>query len=106
MTINFVRGDYHQIRFKFKSYSGSIDAMYLTVKCEQKIPRIRKKLGDGIELVDGWYVVTFEPKDTNEISCSLNLMYDIEIFVGDKPFTIMKDQFLLEEDITTPKEEV
>ena len=106
MIINFMRGDNHQVKFKFKTFTGSIDKMYFTVKCERKIVRVAKKLNEGIELVDGYYVITFVPEDTNELMCGIDMIYDIEIIVNGEKYTIAKDKFILEEDVTTPAEEV
>ena len=105
MVIQFIRGDNHQVRFKFKTFTGVIEKMYFTVKCQLDRPRIQKKLGDGIEYKDGYYTITFVPKDTDELICDTPMKYDIEIIVNGEKYTIAKDKFILEEDITTPKEE-
>lgn len=105
--IKFFRGNYHQIRFKFKTYTGTPEKIYLTVRCEKGYKQLHKRLGNGIELVDDWYVITFLPEDTNDIDCSLDMTYDIEIVVDNKkPFTIKKDKFTLLEENTRPEDEV
>ena len=104
--ISFFRGNYHQIKFKFKTFEGTPEMIYLTVRCEKRYKQLHKRLGDGIELVDGWYVITFDPEDTNNIDCTLEMTYDIEIVVDDKPFTIKKDKFILLEENTRPEDEV
>lgn len=106
MEIKFFRGDYHQTKFKFKTYKGPIDKMYFTVKCEERVVRIAKKLDDGITKDGDYYVITFEPEDTNNLPGGITMVYDIEIFVNDKPFTICKDKFTIDEDVTRPSEEV
>ena len=106
MIIQFTRGDNHQVRFKFKSFTGTIDKMYFTVKCQLDRARIQKKLGDGIEYKDGWYTITFVPEDTDGLICGTPMKYDIEIIVDGEKYTIKKDKFILDEDVTTPAEEV
>lgn len=106
MKINFFRGTNHEVRFRFPKYEGTIEQVYLTVKCTDKIVRLQKKLNDGIELIDGWYVVSFVPEDTEEISCILKMTYDIKIITGNKKFIVAKDCFKLEEEVTTSKDEV
>ena len=106
MTIKFVRGNDHEVRFRFKTFTGKIEKMYLTVKCSKKYKRLQKTLGNGIELIEGWYVITFVPADTNGIDCSLDMIYDIEIIVGGKRKTIKKDKFILIEEVTSPEDEV
>ena len=106
MDIEFYRGDDHQVKFKFNGFTGIVDELYFTVKCQHKYPRIKKKLGEGIELVDGWYVLTFIPSDTDGIECSLEMKYDIQLITGGKKFTVQTGEFILKEDITTPDCEV
>ena len=105
MEIKFIRGDNHQVRFRFTNFEGNIEKMFLTVKCKNKYPRIRKKLNKGIVYNDGWYYVEFVPTDTEWLDCS-EMAYDIEIVTGSKKYTVLKDRFVLEEDITTPDCEV
>lgn len=106
MKISFFRGDDHEVKFRFPNFNGTIEMIYLTVKCSEKTTRLQKKLGDGIELVDNYYVVTFVPDDTNNLPCYLKMTYDIEIITGGKKYTVLKDEFEIEEDITLPKDEV
>lgn len=106
MTIKFFRGDDHQEKFRFKNFTGTIEKMYFTVKCENRIVRIKKRLNEGIELIDGWYCITFEPKDTENLECDKRMYYDIQIFVEGKKYTVIKGLFVLVEDITTPECEV
>ena len=106
MDISFTRGDDHQIKFKFKNFTGTIEKMWFTVKCKNKYVRVQKKLGDGIELIDGKYVVTFVPKDTEGLFCDIEMVYDIQIITGGKKYTVLKGEFILDEDVTTPDCEV
>lgn len=106
MCISFNRGCDHEVKFKFKSYTGSIEKMWLTVKCKAKRKRLQKKLGDGIELVDGYYVVTFVPEDTYEIPCDLEMTYSIKIVTNGKKFIVKKDTFELIDGGTNKEDEV
>lgn len=106
MDIKFYRGDDHQEKFRFVNFTGTIEEIFFTVKCANKYPRIKKRLGEGIELIDGWYYLTFVPSDTDGLDCNVQMQYDIQIIVGGKKFTVQKGSFTLEEDITTPECEV
>lgn len=106
MEIKFFRGNNHKARFRFTKFTGKPEKMYFTVKCSQKYKRLQKTLGDGIELIDGWYVITFVPEDTNDIDCSLEMTYDIEIIVDGEVYTIEKNAFTLQEENTRPEDEV
>lgn len=106
MKIKFFRGNDHEVKFKFKTFTGTVDKMYLTTRCEKRIARLRKSLGNGITKDDEWYTVTFVPADTNDIDCSLKMTYDIEIIVNGKTYTVKKDRFILLEENTRPEDEV
>lgn len=106
MKVIFYRGDDHQIKFKLKNFAGEIEQMYFTVKCKAGTKRLQKKLNDGITKEDEYYIVTFVPSDTDNLPCYLNMIYDIEIITGGKKFTLVKDEFVILEDVTTPKDEV
>ena len=107
MEIKFFRGNFHQTKFKFKNFTKNLDKVYFTVRCENRELRLAKRLGAGIEKEGEYYVITFKPDDTNDIPCWLKMTYDIEIFVDkDKPLTVAKDRFILEEENTRPTEEV
>ena len=100
MDIKFFRGDFHQTKFRFKSYKGPIDKMYFTVKDSNRQVQLTKKLNDGITKEGDWYIITFLPEDTNELPYWLDMIYDIEIFIGEtKPITVVKAAFDLEEDV-------
>ena len=104
--IKFFRGDYHEVKFKFKSYTGDVNKVYFTVKCEERLVRIAKSLDKGITKDGEWFIITFLPDDTNNLSIGLDMIYDIQIIINDKPLTIAKGAFVLEEDVTRPAEEV
>lgn len=106
MNISFYRGDNHKVRFKFKSFTGTIEDMFFTVKCKNKYPRIKKRLNDGITQDGEWYCIVFKPEDTDKLSCDLEMTYDIQIIFEGEKYTIQKGNFVLEEDITTPDCEV
>lgn len=103
MDITFYRGDHHKTKFKFKNFTGKIEKMFFTVKCKNKYPRIKKNLDNGITLMnDGYYCISFTPKDTNELACDLEMKYDIEIITGGEIKTVAVGNFILKEDVTTP----
>lgn len=106
MEIQFFRGDNKQVKFRFKNFTGKVDEVFFTVKCENKIPRIKKKLNNGIELADGWFCINFEPTDTDELECNQRMKYDIEIIFEGKKYTVQTGRFILKEDVTTPDCEV
>lgn len=106
MFISFYRGDNHREKFRFKSFKGNIDNVFFTVKCKNRIPRIKKKLNDGIEFKEGWYCIEFIPSDTDELECNQEMVWDIEIIVNGEKYTVKTGTFLLKEDITTPDCEV
>lgn len=106
MKISFFRGDNHEVKFRFPNFNGTIDKIYLTVKCSEKKTRLQKKLNDGIKLEDNYYVATFVPEDTNDLPCYLKMVYDIEIITGGKKYTVIKDEFEIQEDVTLPENEV
>lgn len=108
MIIKFYRGDNHKVRFRFTKYTGEVEKMYFTVKDELRNVILAKKLGDGSFEKDeeGWYVIKFVPEDTDNLPFWKDLIYDIQIIVEGEKYTIKKDIFKLEEDVTRPTEEV
>lgn len=104
--IKFFRGDDHKVAFTFTKYNGPIDKMYFTVKDEARKVMLQKTLDNGITKDGDSYIVTFKPSDTDKMDFWLKMIYDIEIIVNGSKHTIAKDEFILEEDITTPAEEV
>lgn len=106
MMISFFRGDNHQEKFRFKKYTGKIDMVFFTVKDENKNPVIKKKLNDGISLLEEWYIINFLPEDTNNLKCDTVMKFDIEIITQGEKYTAEKGTFILDEDITTPDCEV
>lgn len=106
MDIRFFRGDDHKVRFKFKNFTGPIEKMYFTVKCTNGRPRIQKKLHNGISEDNGIYCIEISPSDTDNLPCTLDMVYDIEIITGGEKKTVAKGAFNIEEDVTTPDCEV
>ena len=107
MEISFIRGDNHQERFRFKDFTGTVDDLFFTVKCKNRYIRIKKRLNDGINLNDdSWYYINFEPADTDNLPCDIEMEYDIQIITSGEKYTVQKGAFVLEEDITTPDCEV
>lgn len=106
MNIQFIRGDDHEERFRFKTFNDVIEQIYFTVKNNMKFIKIKKKLNEGITLKnDGWYYLTFVPEDTDGLACE-EMVYDIEIITNGLKYTVQKGRFILEEDVTTPDCEV
>lgn len=109
MIIEFFRGDNHQVKFKFKSYTGQVDKMYFTARDKNREVKITKSLGNGITKEGEYYIINFTPSDTNifeQIIDRLVLIYDIEVIIADETYTIAKDKIILEEDITKAEQEV
>ena len=106
MVIKFYRGDDHSVKFRFLNFNGTIDEIYFTIKNQKKETILHKRLKDGIDIVDDYYVINFVPNDTDNIDIYLEMEYDIQIVVDNKKYTIAKNKFILDEDITTPENEV
>lgn len=106
MIIRFFKGNDHQTEFKFPKFNGEISEIYFTVKCMTGTKRIQKKLNHGITLENGYYVITFVPDDTKDISCDLDMKYDIKIITGGKKYTVIKDKFILDDVVTDIEDEV
>lgn len=106
MEINFFRGNDHQERFRFKTFTGEIEKMYFAVKCKNKHIRIKKSLDNGIEFADDWYVVTFVPSDTENLPCDLEMVYGIKIVTNGKKYTVQKGAFNIEDEVVTSDCEV
>lgn len=106
MYIKFYRGDNFELKFKFKNLETVVDKMYFTVKNKKGDVLIKKKLNDGISLIDGYYLITFLPEDTDGMVCEDGMVYDISIIIEGSKHTVLKGKFILEEDVTTPDCEV
>lgn len=105
MDVSFYRGNDHEVKFKFPKFNGTIEKVFLTVKCLAKTKRIQKKMGDGIKFDGEYYVASFVPEDTDKLSCDLNMTYDIKIIVGGKRYTVAKHKFKLLEENTSLEDE-
>lgn len=106
MKIKFFRGNDHEIKIRFKTFTGELEKMYLTVRCEKGVKRLQKTLSNGITKENDYYIIKFIPEDTNNVDCSLNMTYDIKIIVDGKRKTIAKDFFVLDEENTRLEDEV
>lgn len=102
--IKFIKGDDHVVEYEVEGFD-QIEKAYLTVKCVERIARIKKNIKDGIKIMGNIIQVTFTPEDTNDIPWHLDMIYDLEVISEGKKRTIIKDKFTLEEDITTPEDE-
>ena len=106
LEIKFMRGDNHYIQFKFKDFLQEVDFVYFTVRDNLDRVILTKKSGDGIEYDGEYYVISILPEDTNKLNKFLDKMvYDIEIMIAGEKFTVAKDRFIIEKDVTTPSEE-
>ena len=105
--ISFVRGDNHSTSFKLSGYKGEIQKAWLTVKDEREVILIKKNTDNGIEKKDeGFYVVNFEPKDTDNLDLNFKMFYDFQIMIVGEKYTPQIGSFKLTKDITTPDCEV
>lgn len=94
----FPRGDSFLLKkFRVTDTEGRIielkdtDQIYFTVKTDSNssVALFQKKINDGIELQDdGYYHITIEPTDTNELDYG-NYVYDIE-FKSTQPKNYVK----------------
>lgn len=109
--IEYTKGDSHQIQVKDV---GEIDRMYFTAKVSNMV-KIQKTYyadsragtSNGIELQeDGSYLITIEPRDTDNLKCNTKYSYDVQINVGKVKATIIKGQITLTEEITCCRDEV
>ena len=94
MNIRYYRGDDHEIRFKFKSFTGKIDDVHFIVKDLNKSIKIEKKVGNGINLIDGWYHIIFKPQDTINLDDS-KMIYDIRVIIDGLIYTVKRGYFKL-----------
>lgn len=110
--LEFYRGDTFQKHFTV-SWNLPITGIYFTVKqtSDDKNPLIRKKLNDGIVLVDkaddgDIYLLTIDAEDTENMKTG-NYSYDFE-FISNK-FKLTPPESVgtitLKEDITRKRDE-
>lgn len=115
MDLEFTRGDTKVFKFKLHDKNKeplvltSTDKIYLTAKKDPNSNEIlfQKTIGNGIELKeDGFYYVTINPDDTNQLPFG-SFGYDIQIKTGTgKVITIMVATITLTEEYTHKGDEV
>lgn len=109
-TFEFYRGDTFQQHFTV-SWNQSITEIYFTVKqtAEDKKALIKKKLNDGINLVDKTddgevYLLTINAEDTENLKTG-SYVYDFEILSGKLKQTPITGILTLTEDVTRKRDE-
>ena len=107
-TYEFYRGDTYVRHFRINE---EVDQVYFTVKNDssEKHPIIKKKIGDGIYLVDkgedGYlYSLTITSNDTDKLSIG-DYNFDFEIVKGNIRLTPMVGTISLSEDYTRKRDE-
>lgn len=108
--LEFYRGDTFQQHFTV-SWNNPITEIYFTVKqtSDDKIPLIRKKLTDGINLIDKTddeevYLLTINADDTEKMKVG-SYSYDFEVLSGELKQTAYTGILTLKEDITRKRDE-
>lgn len=107
-TFEFYRGDTYVRHFRINE---EVDEVYFTVKnnSDEKHPIIRKKIGDGIYLMEhsdeGYlYSLTITSDDTDKLSVG-SYNFDFEIIKGNVRLTPMVGTMTLSEDYTRKRDE-
>lgn len=106
MDIKFFRGNDHQVKFKFKTFTGTPENIVFAVKSLTNEKLIVKKLNEGITKDDEWYVITFIPEDTTDINYDLKMKYAIKVIVDGKQYTAQRGKFILDDEVIRPADEV
>lgn len=108
------RGDYKLFKFQRKNKNKEVitdlpNKMYFTVKDSsyKKQVLFQKTLTNGITYTqDNYYHIEILPEDTNNLDYG-DYKYDIEIIYDDnKPKTIKKDIFTIDDEVTHKENEV
>lgn len=113
--MEIIRGDTKHLKFKrINKSDGSIimevpEKMYFTVKYsyDTKAFLIQKTLENGIDFneEDGYYYMTIEPEETDNLPYT-NLVFDIEIIDSGNKTTIAKGNIKITEEVTFASNEV
>lgn len=111
--MKIIRGDYKVISFVRKDVNKKIiedipEKVYLTIKGSYTSDKvlIQKTLDNGITINENFeYNIEFVSTDTDGLDFG-KYVYDIEIKNGDKPKTIHRGTFEIEEEVTHAKDEV
>lgn len=111
-NFKFIKGDTYTRNFSVtKSEIFSITQIYYTVKTQQNgKPLLQKTIGNGITLITEdenklYYAITFEASDTDKLKTSIEYLHDIEVVSGRIKQTLLKGKLILDEEVTTYKNE-
>ena len=104
ISYEFIRGDTKTLsKFRPTDKDGNpltlteLDQIYFTMKNENKVAVVKKKIGNGITLEDdGYYHISLNAVDTQDLPAG-NYVYDIELDLND---TYLWVRTLLQGDIT------
>lgn len=107
MDFEFPRGDTKRFKFQLKDSEGNVlilsdsDQLYFTVKDNSRSNTvlIQKKIGSGIVYSDGYYYVTINPSDTNNLDYR-SYGYDIELKSDGIVKTLIIGEITLTEEYT------
>jgi hypothetical protein len=110
MRIKFIRGDTERIKFELTDVNGNELILSPTTEIRFSVKRnfretlvlFQKKLNDGIEYIDNYFVITIRAIDTEGLEPS-TYMYDLEIRDGEEVKTLAIDELILLPDITTKR---
>lgn len=95
MNIIYHRGDDHEVRCRFKNFEGEFDDIIFIVKNLNERSVIEKHLGEDIIPKDGWYHVILKPKDTENLSYTERMIYELRVIIQGLEFTVKKGNFVL-----------
>lgn len=101
-----IRGDTRKYYFQRKNANGEVitsrpDSLYFTVKKDYRAEDflIQKTLDDMTLDEDGTYHFTIEPSDTDDLKYG-SYVCDIQVTQDAIKTTILKDEFVIEEEVT------
>lgn len=108
----FIRGDTFTKNFSIaKSDWLNITQIYYTVKTQQngKV-LLQKTLNNGITLVSEddekyYYNLTLDSKNTDNLKTNIRYVHDIEVISDSIKQTVLKGNLILDEEVTTYKNE-
>jgi len=113
MDLEFTRGDTKNFQFKLEDINGQAivlgngDALYLTVKKNYNTTTalFQKTIGNGIVYIDGFYKVTINSTDTNNLSYG-GYVFDIQVISNEIVKTILLGTITLTPEVTFTSNEV
>ena len=83
--IFFVKGDTYNLQVKLKTSITEIKGVYFTAINSSKVPKIQKKLNDGISYDEEnkAILITLKPSDTINLEEDEVYLYDLKIDYGE-----------------------